>query len=355
MTSVFTVSNDVPTAFSLKLVVDAAAGTSTLTAAAGLNTVSGSIATGRATPTPGFVQYGGRIYRGTEVEFMRGTINHLMFCTGAYTDGALSALYYSGQSGILDEWFRLRDLLIFVGWAGSTSLDDGLSGLLRPAWEDDADANNLLAATAENASGVLFVGPAGEVLYHNRRRRMGVPARWTLSEWADGLAFPLDAAYVINDVTAERSSGVSRRVKDPTSIAKFGLKDKRIVRDVADDGELTQAAGWVLHRYRESSPRCDQVVIDGSALNGADDGPLVALAHGAQVGDKILFAGLPDSAPAPQMTFFVEGVKTSIEIDGSRTRYRTMLQISDASRSSAWILEDEATGHLDSDSCVLIY
>ncbi|MEV6638097.1 hypothetical protein AB0M54_45980 [Actinoplanes sp. NPDC051470] len=300
------------------------------------------------------IQWGGRLNRYMSSDFMRGTMNHIQWSTGSYygaSDVSEESVLFS-ETGERDLLGRLLD---WVEFPGSRMLDPSLSILASPSWEAGTDANGLMSEVAGDASGTFLVGAAGEASYHNRHRRLGNVGRWNLSEWANGLKFQLDSQYVYNDVTAERLSGLTRNRSDQASMNEYGRKSITIRRNVADPEEMRQAAGWFLHRYRESQPRCEQLVIDASAINGPNDVELVGLAHGVNVSDRIRLHSLPPTYPAPELSFFVEGLSKSISVDGSKLRYRTTLQVSDAFRSSAWILEDDETGRLDSESCTVIY
>ena len=306
-------------------------------------------------PQPAFTQFGGRLYGTTSTEFVRGTINHVVWATGLYAYRFFQDVPDYAADVPADEVARLDDQLNAAGWTGTRQLDAPLSILLAPRWNNGDDANGLLGHTANDAGGEFFIGPAGEAVYHNRHRRIGVSPRWHIGEWATGLRFELDSSRVYNVVRAERSTGLFREVSDPASIAEHGTKRLPVRRDVQDPDEVHQAAGWLLHRYRESAPRCEVLTIDASALNGPADGQLLALAHGAAVSDRIRLYDLPPSAPAPELAFYVEGIRTSIEVDGPHLRAKTVLQVSDAARSDGWILEYGNTGVLDADTCVAVY
>ncbi|GAB3847289.1 hypothetical protein GCM10029963_28480 [Micromonospora andamanensis] len=284
----------------------------------------------------------------------RGLINHCVIGLDIPT-GFHEAVHAFGADPIESEADRLNRLLDAVGWSGSRNLDGGVSSLMAARWDADADGHAELGAAAEAASGTLFMGAAGEIVYHNRRRRMGVPVRWSVDEWTGGLRFELDADRIANVVRVERVSGLARTARDEASVSEYGPKYLTVRRDVEDAAEIESAAYWLLHRYREASPRCDTLRIEAHTLNGPTDGDLLGLAYGAAVSDRLVLSGLPEDAPADSMAFFVEGIEGDFVLDGSVLQWVTTLSVSDADRSDAWVLEDDVSGLLDADSCVAVY
>lgn len=285
---------------------------------------------------------------------IRGTINHVVYSTTADQDFH-ETVHPIGIDPTEVEDVRLNRVLDVLNWSGSRNFDQGLSTLLPARWEQETDARTLLDGTSESAGGMLFAGSAGEMVYRNRQRRMGAPVRWSLSEWSDGLRFELDAETVYNVITAERVTGLVRTVTDDDSVATYGPKTLKVTRDVNDPDEVLNGAYWLLHRYADSIPRCDTLTVEAHTLNGSTDGPLIALAYGAGLSDRLQLAGLPATAPADSIDFFIEGLSVSFTLDGSVLTWDNTLSVSDARQSDAWILEDNTSGLLDTDYCVAVY
>lgn len=320
--------------------------------------VSGTQTVENPLPSVAFTQFGGQLYGATSKNFIRGTINHIVFMTDSLTSYNLPDIHgLATLSGVLDpesETAEMSRVLGSIDWQGSASFDSPLSSLLSARWDEAADAAETLGKAADSAGGLFMIGGAGELTYHNRQRRMGAPARWTVAEFGDVLNFEMDDARIFNHVKAERSTGMFRTAVDEVSASEFGARQLDVTRNTADPLELQDAASWLLHRYKEISPRCEALTVDASALVAGTDNGLLSLAYGAAVSQRIILDDLPDSAPSSQLDFFIEGLSIAAEF-GDSPSWITSLNISDASRSEAWILEDATFGLLDSDLCVLVY
>ncbi|MEU8086337.1 hypothetical protein AB0B57_22345 [Micromonospora sp. NPDC049101] len=286
---------------------------------------------------------------------IRGTLNHILLGWDVGWDIHEYLNIRGFDTAIYNEAQQIQRVLSVYGWDGPRQLDPGLSKLLAPRWNEGADAREIAEATAESAGGSLFMGPAGEVFYHNRLRRVGVATRWNIPEWNPGLRFTMDDSQLYNVVTVERATGLSRTVTDPESVAEYGARKLRISREVDNPAEIQDAASWLLHRYGDPVPRCDSIRLDAHTYAGPTDGPLRALAYGASLSDRISLTELPASAPADEYGFFVEGLEIAIRRNGSLWEWSTGLWVSDARRSDAWVLEDDVSGVLDADACVAIY
>jgi hypothetical protein len=305
---------------------------------------------------PAFVRFGGREYGNVHQDYFHGTFAHAMYATNGMLAPMNDALWSAtSNQTTLTESSTVGQVLDFADCILYRRLDPGLSTVLPPQWNNDTDVSGLLADSAGDGDGTFFVGPGGEATLHNRSRRWVTASRFTVSEFSDGMRFVLDAQNVYNRVTAQQTTGTERTVSDDASIAQYGLRATEVRRNVASVNDLSDAAGWILHRYRESSPRVESFTVDASALNGSNDADLIGLAHGGTLSDKVTLAGLPASAPTDTMSFFIEGLSKSIEVDGAKLNYKATFNISDAARSSAFVLEDSVFGVLDSDVAVLAY
>ncbi|XVU22538.1 hypothetical protein ACQPZJ_35455 [Actinoplanes sp. CA-054009] len=305
-----------------------------------------------------YITFGGREFGGTHADYFHGNLAHVMYATNDMLPLMNDALWGATNTiTTLTESSALSQILDFADFILYRRLDAGLSTVLSPRWETDTEVSGLLADTASDGDGTFFIGPDGSATLHNRGRRLAPGPRWTISEWAGSPRYTLDAQYVLNSVTAAQDGGIARTLKDDASVRQYGLRDKQVRRNVASADELLSAAGWILHKYTESIPRVDNLEIDASALEagGNTDATLIGFAHGADISDRVLLTGLPVSAPADELAYFVEGVNTSVAVDGSKHTYRVTFYVSDAARSSGFILEDADYGVLDADGAVLTY
>ncbi|WP_186315742.1 hypothetical protein [Catellatospora sichuanensis] len=316
-------------------------------------------------PSPAFIQWGGRLLPTGTNTFTHGVYNHIHW---QHVDNVIPEINFRAENfgdehhvyeaqplprfEYLENLGHIDLVLSQIGWSGSRRIDPGMSELLSPRWDNDAQAYDVLTEAAESAGGMFFAGPSGEAVYHNRARRVNAPVRWTLNEWMSGLTFESDDARIFNNITAERSTGMKRTARDQASVDEHGSKGLTVKRNVASPSELADAASWLLHRYKETSPRCEELSVDATSLA---DARTVALAHGADVSQRLRFTDLSPTAPSDELDFFIEGISTSVKRDGSVWTWETTLQVSDASDSEAWVLEDSLTGVLDDESCALAY
>ncbi|MDG4826017.1 hypothetical protein O7635_29560 [Asanoa sp. WMMD1127] len=302
--------------------------------------------------TPANTMFGGYAVEGvTPAGPFRGSIGHAaLLIGGSLTKTDLDELYALGVSTPENESARISRVLDAIGWVGPVLQDDARSELLSPRWEAGTPALDILNEGAESASGQFLASPARELIYQNRDRRLSAKVRWTISDVTPGLRFFLDDSRLFNVVTAERSTGLSRTVTNEESVERYGAKEATVKREVADDEEVLQAAGWVAHRYGTLAPWCDTIEVDAGASLA-----LLPLATRVAIGDRIRLTDLPDTAPFDEGDFFVEGITRKVQLVGGVLDVVTTLQIAPATNSDAWVLEDDLSGILDDSHCVLSY
>lgn len=309
--------------------------------------------------SPWSIQWGGRFYGGgtsTAGAYMRGSINHLTVQYGTSAQlVATNDVVATGLALGATEGARFAYLMTTAGALNSTVFDSSKSAMISPRWSNDTDVLGQFQSVAEAASGTFFMGPAGELVYQNRSRRMGAPYKWTIAERSEDLSFDWDQDRIFNSVTVNRTTGIIRTAIDQTSINSYGLKSITLTRDVASDTEVADIAAWLLHRYRDSGPQLDTLILSGDGLSSTETTDLFAAVLGAEIGQRLLLDALGPTAPTDSLGFFIEGVETNIQADGSAFTYEATLSLSTDTNSDVWILESALSGSLDTAACALSY
>lgn len=321
--------------------------------------VTGNIPTLGSTyfPTPWAMMFGGIFKPSGNVNFLRGSISHLTVSYGDDADTLVDSSTFQAMGGAVteSETARMNRLLSTVTWPSEKIYDTPLTTLIAARYENGADALSELQGAASAASGDLFVGTAGELIYHSRRRRMGAAYKWTLTERTGSLVFQADDSKIINTATAKRSTGLQRTIVDAASVQEYGVRALEVTRDVVSDDEVYDAAAWILHRYAAAGPRCETLTVDGQGLNSTNTGDAFALSLAGEIGDRLLLDELGPTAPDPYVGFYVEGVSLTVTADGSLFNYETVLSVSGDANSDVWVLESPISGRLDTPACSVSY
>lgn len=201
-------------------------------------------------------------------------VSNLVLAVAATSGGLIGdfhdQLRLAGTEDTDTEVQRIDRILDYAGWTQARALDDPLSDLLSARWDQGANAFEELQAAAEDAGGVAFVGPSGEVVYQNRTRRTTAAQKWRYPEWSDGVRVELDENRILNFVRTERTDGIFRTAQNLDSQDEYGVRGITVRRNVLDPLEMIDAANDLLARYVGDVPHCDVLTIDGTTMNGAD-------------------------------------------------------------------------------------
>lgn len=201
-------------------------------------------------------------------------LGHMTMFTGnVFGPDVLPALYEAGTEDTDDEVDRLNRIITAAEWPGAASMDTPQSDLLSARWDNLSNAWEEVQLAAEDAGGLAFVGPDGEVTYHNRHRRVGAPRKWRYPEWQDGIQVDTDDARILNYVKAERTTGLFRIAEDTNSQAEYGVRDVLVRRNVVDPDEVQAAADSIVNRYAQDSAYIDTVTLDGNTHNLTNPDP----------------------------------------------------------------------------------
>lgn len=276
-----------------------------------------------------------------------------------FADQTMQYLGYWDRALTTDEFKRMRDSLdAFPGQVVNKRLNYILDQIQWPrelrrisasstqeaqtGWEDGTQALEWLRSTAEDAMGAFYVDPAGRVTFKDRHERTKADVAWTFDHDAGtgveaGLTFTASEDDIVNVANIDNAFGVKTSVENAASIAEFGRKEQDYSLRLWDDNEAIQYGYHMVNRYGEPQIRVDTVTINPSAQA---DGLLWDAAKGISFGDKITLAGLPVTAPAASMDFFVESIAHSIVRDGDRLKWTVACDVSPAAVWDGWVLGD---------------
>jgi hypothetical protein len=290
---------------------------------------------------------GGSLPDGTATTPYTGTVAHFGVTTGSAVLSAARILAHanSGLTGFVNETAMVR-LTRYAKYADITTVGvfnetDFETGDVQNLAHIDTTGKTPLAVMREvetTEGGVLFDAADGTLKFHDRSHRYAQASAFTIA-LSDGvvtvpLAPVLDDQFVVNDMTATGSTGITARVTDDDSIDDDPGQTYRQSVDLATSNaeEPLQAASWRVGRYAQPMTRVPEVAIH---LNKATDA-LVAAVLAAEVGTKVTLTGLPANAPAASMVLFVEGMSEHIDA----VEHIVTLRTSDAAVSDVWILDD---------------
>lgn len=192
--------------------------------------------------------------------------------------------------------------------------------------------------------GVLFDSPDNMLVLKSRAARYNTTALFTinaaLQQVESGLNPKLDRTALFNDVTASSADGTSARVTDQASIDEYGVARTSVdIAGVTQD-DVFQAASWRIYLYAQPAVRIPEVSTDLLAHSLATQ----ALIMGCEIGDRITLSNLPAQAPAPSITFFIEGWT---EVIGPESYFFTF-NVSPTRGYEVWTVEDATYGAYDS-------
>jgi hypothetical protein len=245
----------------------------------------------------------------------------------------LAQVGFAGYNGF-HEGSLMSNVLQLAGWPtadiDSTTIttasgQSGLSLLAGSAWAEGANALQIVQEAATSAGGYVFINGAGQLVYHNRQRRLNQAAKATLQESSGtgvegDIQFHVDDSNIRNPVVITTGLGASTTVADSASQAVYGNSTFTATLGIQGLNEALDAANWRVSLYRNPKVRCDTLTIEPVTSDA-----LWAWALGLEIGDRVTVAGLPASAPSSTVTFLVEAVKHKIQADGATPSWSTSI------------------------------
>lgn len=271
---------------------------------------------------------------------LTGTLAHTAVTPGTteMTAARVAGHSDSGLTGFSGERTdqRIQRLARFAGVPSSeVTVETGLSTSITNQITNGKTALALMTEVTDTEGGALFDARNGNLTFHARSHRYNAASALTLSagsqEIESDLAPKLDDQGLLNDMTATREGGISTRAVDTVSIDNYGLYRESIVLLTTSDNEVVDAANWKVLTRSTPAVRISQVSVDLLNCSSAQKTALLA----REIGDRITLSGLPSSAPASSMDFFIEGYSEQIGAES----YRMTFNLSPADQSGVWQLD----------------
>lgn len=276
-----------------------------------------------------------------------GTLSHVAvsWSATAITDARIQQHALAGLTGFSGERSdqRITRLARYAGLpAGEVTVETGLSTSITTQDTTDQVPITLMQDVTATEGGVLFDAGDGQLTFHARSHRYNAATVLTLqgSDLQPSLEPRLDDQGLVNDITADRTGGVSVRVLDSSSIAEYGTYRDQFTLLTTDDNEVFDAANWRL--YNGSTPQVRMPTVEVGLLGMTTAQKTAVLAR--EIGDRTTLATLPPQAPASSMDFFIEGIAETIAGDS----HRVIFNLSAASQSGVWQLDSSVYSVLGS-------
>lgn len=237
---------------------------------------------------------------------------------------------------------RIHYILDQIEWPRELRRIDKTTTVVEPVgWDSGTAALSYLRQAASDSLGAFYADRDGLISFQDRSTRTKNTSPDWIFDCSDGtgvesgLSFRMRQSDVINVASIDNAYGVKTTVRNAASIREYGEVSKSYSLHLADDNEAIQYGYHMTNRYGEPILRVESVTLNPSAqANGA----LWDAASRIAFGDRVRLAGLPPTAPAAEMDFFVEQIQHSIVRDGERLKWKVTLNISPAQVWAGWIL-----------------
>ncbi|WP_410657832.1 LamG-like jellyroll fold domain-containing protein [Amycolatopsis sp. lyj-112] len=300
-------------------------------------------------------------------QFHTGNLGHF-----AWYDKALSYadVYRHWRAGLNNrltetETARMRYVIDAAKQAGIPPVLQTRDGIkpsstsrLTPAnWSTGTSPADLMRNAADSASGTVWAGGDGRIIYENKRSRFtyGITQRnntWEIGPGDDTIqpdgdfgASP-DYTKLINEVsyTGKFSSAKdgTLRVFHRVSQNKYGRVSIEERTELSDMTEAREKANWLMYTHAKPLTRYDTLRFTN--INAATD----EFCRGVRIGDYI-YGDLVNSngLGEGQLSHFVEKVSHYIEPLEGKLLWTTSIEISPAYNQVGWIIEDPVYGQMD--------
>jgi hypothetical protein len=242
-----------------------------------------------------------------------------------------------------------------IAAAGTLDTDtDTVDAVATPLSPNSFALDQLLALEGSD-NGLLIANPDGSMSYQGRHWRYvnAVTSTLTLADDFTGVPYRDNAQYQDDD----------SRLANVVSVTPLGASTPVTVVDSASQAEYwsrtnpsvdrsllsssvslaTSAAQWLLHKYKDPSPRLPTVTVDLMAAQQRSNGYVASLLAAA---NSQRWTWKRQTASPVNQDVYVEQV--SHEIDPRVPSWTVTLQLTPADTESAWILGHTTYGVLDS-------
>lgn len=242
---------------------------------------------------------------------------------------------------------RVTAILDAIGWqAGLRSIDTG-QALMQALDYENANALQALQDVAESENGVLFMSRAGNVVFHQRHRRiLDTTLQVTLSNEPSGAELPLADAKVVyrrerlrNTIAITQNAGIIATALDSTSRARYRQRSLSKTVYLSDANEVQAMAEYLLATYKDPVLRVEEVMVEPQSNDS-----LWAHALGREIGDRIRVKIVPPGSPTSTITSDVTIEGIGHVANGSAMRWQTTFRCSPSNTQAYWII---GTGELD--------
>ena len=252
---------------------------------------------------------------------------------------------------------RINRILDNAGWPTvDRRIDTGDSPMQGTVLSQNALTELKLVADSER--GDLLVDADGTILFRERHARFERAASNTAQaifgdatgelEFADCLQ-PVNDELIKNVANVARVGGVSQT--DGSDLSRVQFFPKTFTRTdllITTDAEALEYARWIIRQFADQDKRVEQITLDPDGIDtstdpGADLWPQVC---GRQIGDRITVKRRPLGGSLFTAECWIEGIQHDIAPLQSGG-WITKFDLSDASRSNAFVLDHSALGQLD--------
>lgn len=158
---------------------------------------------------------------------------------------------------------RVHRVLDLIGWPDELRRVDQGTVTLGPATIEGTSVLGHLQAVEQTEGGRLFIGPNGEVVFHDALRVVTRTTSPVLFDDAasgvnilgDGFEVTHDESFLFTTAQVSRAGGGEQSYQDDTAVARFGARGWSGTVLARTDVEALMRAVGVVERYKEPQPR----------------------------------------------------------------------------------------------------
>jgi hypothetical protein len=272
-----------------------------------------------------------------------GGISHVaLYAKGSLGSTRIVAHYNAGANGFAGESASLRISRI-LAYRGVTDVFSP-GTLFDPIASQGAGGKTAMALCRDvetTEGGHLFARRDGGMIFQSRDVRYAQTAAVTLSavDCEGDLSYTDDEQILTNYVKASRPGGAAIVAMNSASNTKYGKYSKTLNLLKTTDGEVVDAANWLITRYADPPARLPSLPVVANTLDTTTYRALLA----ADISTLIAVTNLPAQAPASTDTVCVEGYQERI----SQENHLLDFYCSPAALDWAWILDNATFAVLD--------
>ncbi len=246
---------------------------------------------------------------------------------------------------------KIGRILTALGYADSV-LETGQSTMQDMDIAND-NALQTIQDIADSENGLFFVGQNGTSYFYGRHYRL-LNKSISSATFGDAvgelpyeeLIFSFDDSEIYNEIRVTQAVTLTvGTASDSTSQAKYFKRTLEKTSYVSDSNEVTDAANWLLARYKEPAIRAERLT-----LSGQSDDTLWPYILGLGINDRITVRQRPwGGGNTIEQQVYIEHMRHALDArPGTDTVWRTTWQLSPAITQSYWILGDPSLSLLGS-------